>query len=163
MIYRCIILTFPWLSHAVINCSQAEDKSNLSIKIFPSQLFSMFRGCPWRERSLFTGGGIRKSRTLKICPPRQPRTTFLPPRKLCAEISPPSWCINDVYIFQGMLVSGHCNHESYLGKVQSLHEIIRFYIEIHPPRQRRQKFFRVYYCCLRLAFKCLCTEILLPL
>ncbi len=62
---------------------------------------------------------IRKSRALKICPPSTTaHSKFAPPRKPCTEISPPPLrCVNHVYIFQGMmLVSGHFNHESYIGK-----------------------------------------------
>ncbi len=52
---------------------------------------------------------IRKFPALKICPPLLESCAL----KFC----PPSWCINDVYIFQGMMfVSGHCNHESFIGK-----------------------------------------------
>ncbi len=64
---------------------------------------------------LRVGGGFGNPKiphTQNLPPPRPPRTTFLPPppQKLCTEIlPPPSWCINDVYLFQGMmLANGKC-------------------------------------------------------
>ena len=51
----------------------------------------------------------RKSHTLKVSPLDSRAVRFPPPLKSCALKFHQSWCINDVYILQGMmLANGHC-------------------------------------------------------
>ena len=70
---------------------------------------------------LWDGGSgnpnILHTGTQNLPPSTTAHYVFAPLPKSCTEISPPLWCINDVYIFQGMmLANSDCNHESYIGK-----------------------------------------------